>query len=300
MTQTAAVPELVGAGAPAAGAAAPVLTGSVTDGPAAAGTGGAGGEPLAVRLLAAPGLRPRSASASVRSLGRADSRARRAPGAVGQHVRVHRGVHLHGRAGAGGRVRLVPGLLHGPVRFAAGRTRARHRSDLVYTPAGSLVPALQSYWIAIHVTAMIIAIGLFIFGAVVTTLYLLAGRSERRIAAGQPSASAGIWQHLPRPVDPGPAGLPRRPVRLPGLDLRRHGRRDLGRPRLGPVLGLGPEGDLVVHHLGRLRHVPACAGNGGLARAPGGLDPADRLRLPDVQRRRASTCGSPACTPTPA
>ena len=47
---------------------------------------------------------------------------------------------------------------------------------------------------------MIIAIGLFIFGAVVTTLYLLAGRSERRIAAGQPSASAGIWQRLPRPV----------------------------------------------------------------------------------------------------
>lgn len=42
VTQTAAVPELVGAGAPAAGAAAPVLTGSVTDGPPAAGTGGAG------------------------------------------------------------------------------------------------------------------------------------------------------------------------------------------------------------------------------------------------------------------
>jgi cytochrome c-type biogenesis protein CcsB len=67
----------------------------------------------------------------------------------------------------------------------------------IYTPAGSLVPALQSYWIAIHVTAMIVAIGLFIFGAVVTTLYLLADRSQRRLAAGQTSWSAGIWQHLP-------------------------------------------------------------------------------------------------------
>jgi cytochrome c-type biogenesis protein CcsB len=56
---------------------------------------------------------------------------------------------------------------------------------------------LQSYWIAIHVTAMIVAIGLFIFGAVVTTMYLLADRSQRRQAAGQPSWSAGILQHLP-------------------------------------------------------------------------------------------------------
>jgi cytochrome c-type biogenesis protein CcsB len=68
---------------------------------------------------------------------------------------------------------------------------------VLYTPAGSLVPALQSYWIAIHVTAMIVAIGLFIFGAVVTTLYLVADRSQRRFAAGQPSFSAGILRHLP-------------------------------------------------------------------------------------------------------
>ena len=68
---------------------------------------------------------------------------------------------------------------------------------VLYTPAGSLVPALKSYWIAIHVTAMIVAIGLFIFGAVATTLYLLADRSHRRLAAGRPSWSAGILQHLP-------------------------------------------------------------------------------------------------------
>ncbi len=71
---------------------------------------------------------------------------------------------------------------------------------VIYTPAGALVPALQSYWIAIHVTAMIVACGLFIFGAVVTTLFLLSDRSQRRLAAGKPSWSAGIMDHLPAPL----------------------------------------------------------------------------------------------------
>jgi cytochrome c-type biogenesis protein CcsB len=68
---------------------------------------------------------------------------------------------------------------------------------VVYTPAGEVAPALQSYWIAIHVTAMIIAIGTYIFGAVTTVLYLLAARHERRVAAGQDSAVAGIMAQLP-------------------------------------------------------------------------------------------------------
>jgi len=71
---------------------------------------------------------------------------------------------------------------------------------VIYTPAGSLVPALQSYWIAIHVTAMIIAAGLFIVGAITTSMYLVADRHERRVAAGQPSKTAGIMLHLPRPL----------------------------------------------------------------------------------------------------
>jgi cytochrome c-type biogenesis protein CcsB len=64
---------------------------------------------------------------------------------------------------------------------------------VIYTPVGRLVPALQSYWIAIHVTAMIIAIGMYIFGAVVTVMYLLADRAERR-------GRGGIMAHLPGSV----------------------------------------------------------------------------------------------------
>jgi cytochrome c-type biogenesis protein CcsB len=71
---------------------------------------------------------------------------------------------------------------------------------VVYTAAGPVVPALQSYWIAIHVTAMIVASGLYIVGAVVTVMYLVAERSERRTAAGLPSRTSGIVMHLPKPV----------------------------------------------------------------------------------------------------
>jgi len=68
---------------------------------------------------------------------------------------------------------------------------------VIYTPAGQLVPALQSYWIAIHVTAMIIAIGMYIFGAVVTVLYLLTAGYEQKVAAGEVSKAAGILAQLP-------------------------------------------------------------------------------------------------------
>ena len=59
----------------------------------------------------------------------------------------------------------------------------------VYTPAGSLVPALNSYWIAIHVTAMIVAIGLFLVGAVVNGH--VPGRRSQRAAPGRRAAVAG-------------------------------------------------------------------------------------------------------------
>ncbi len=68
---------------------------------------------------------------------------------------------------------------------------------VIYTPAGQVAPALQSYWIAIHVTAMIVAMGMYIFGAVTTVLYLLSARHERRVAAGEESATDGIMAQLP-------------------------------------------------------------------------------------------------------
>jgi cytochrome c-type biogenesis protein CcsB len=50
----------------------------------------------------------------------------------------------------------------------------------LYKDAGALVPALKSYWIAIHVTAAIVASGGFTVSFVATALYLLTARHESK------------------------------------------------------------------------------------------------------------------------
>ena len=56
---------------------------------------------------------------------------------------------------------------------------------LIYTPAGPLVPALQSYWLSIHVTAMTLSTGIFFVAAVLGTMYLVTERYRKRIALGK-------------------------------------------------------------------------------------------------------------------
>jgi cytochrome c-type biogenesis protein CcsB len=70
---------------------------------------------------------------------------------------------------------------------------------VIYTPAGPLVPALQSYWLAIHVTAMTLATGVFFVAAVVGITYLFVDRHARRVAAGLPVGADGILRRLPGP-----------------------------------------------------------------------------------------------------
>ena len=54
---------------------------------------------------------------------------------------------------------------------------------------GPLMPALNSYWRQIHVTAMITASSLLGLGCIVSILYLFKDQSERRLLARQSSAS---------------------------------------------------------------------------------------------------------------
>jgi cytochrome c-type biogenesis protein CcsB len=71
-------------------------------------------------------------------------------------------------------------------------------SSLLYTAAGPLVPALNSYWIKIHVAAAILASGSFLLSGVVALLYLLrsrfdahpSGRFPVSLGAQLPSAAA--------------------------------------------------------------------------------------------------------------
>jgi cytochrome c-type biogenesis protein CcsB len=67
---------------------------------------------------------------------------------------------------------------------------------LIYTAAGELVPALQSYWLDIHVTAMTLATGIFFVAAVLGVVYLWVDRNNRRVAAGQ-APENGIVRRLP-------------------------------------------------------------------------------------------------------
>ncbi|WP_017557993.1 c-type cytochrome biogenesis protein CcsB [Nocardiopsis baichengensis] len=67
----------------------------------------------------------------------------------------------------------------------------------LYSEAGPLVPALHSYWIAIHVSAAIVATGAFMVSGAAAITYLVAHRTEVKRAAGE--RVAGIAAKLPSP-----------------------------------------------------------------------------------------------------
>jgi cytochrome c-type biogenesis protein CcsB len=51
---------------------------------------------------------------------------------------------------------------------------------VLYTDAEQLQPALQSYWLVIHVVAAVTSAGVFTVGAAISLLYLVVDRAERR------------------------------------------------------------------------------------------------------------------------
>jgi cytochrome c-type biogenesis protein CcsB len=80
-------------------------------------------------------------------------------------------------------------------------------ATLIYVPPGPLVPALNSYWIRIHVVLAVLASSLFILATVFTLLYLVQDRRERRSApatlpARQPALVGAAGE---RPEDYAPA-----------------------------------------------------------------------------------------------
>ena len=54
---------------------------------------------------------------------------------------------------------------------------------LLFTPAGPVVPALNSYWIKIHTSAAMASSSIFIVGFVATALYLVKDTAERRVSS---------------------------------------------------------------------------------------------------------------------
>ena len=68
---------------------------------------------------------------------------------------------------------------------------------VIYTAAGPLVPALQSYWLSIHVTAMTLATGIFFVAAVLGVMYLVAERYRSRVTAGKTRPGNGLLERIP-------------------------------------------------------------------------------------------------------
>ncbi len=56
---------------------------------------------------------------------------------------------------------------------------------VLYTPVGPLVPALDSYWLKIHVAAAVLSSGAFLLSGVVALLYLTKARYDDVVATGQ-------------------------------------------------------------------------------------------------------------------
>ena len=146
-----------------------------------------------------------------------------------------------------------------------------------------LMPALNSYWRQIHVTSMIVASSLLAtrlpahdplpdqgFRAERRALGRLrraasrrrswaasidtrraAGLRARRRRADRRRRARRRTRMLSAVRDARPLAYRFIPFGFPIWTFARDRRRDLGAVGLGPLLGLGPEGDLVVHHLGR-------------------------------------------------
>ena len=161
---------------------------------------------------------------------------------------------------------------------------------VLYARAAPVVPALRSYWLVVHVTTI----------SDLVRPAARPGRGEPAVpAAPVRPGRAALADAAAVGRDPGPAGLPHHDRRVPAVHVRRDRRCDLGGGGVGPVLGLGPQGDRRVRRLGRLRRLPARPRDRGLARRPGRLDQRRRASRSCCSTSSSSTWSSPACTPTP-
>jgi cytochrome c-type biogenesis protein CcsB len=68
---------------------------------------------------------------------------------------------------------------------------------VLYVAPAPLMPALHSYWLAIHVTAAIIASGVFIVATAATVMVLIAERYALATAAGKPVRLSGLARIMP-------------------------------------------------------------------------------------------------------
>ncbi len=89
-------------------------------------------------------------------------------------------------------VRYLGTFVVGPVLLTLGLAVA-----VLYTPSAGLVPALQSYWLLIHVTVAFVASALFTLGFSTSVLQLVQHRREQARAAGREPRRGRFMDALP-------------------------------------------------------------------------------------------------------
>ena len=74
---------------------------------------------------------------------------------------------------------------------------------VLYADAAELIPALKSGWLVVHVMAAMIATGAFALGALLSALYLVKERSDRRVASAEIDGPGWVARLLPEaaPMD---------------------------------------------------------------------------------------------------
>ena len=82
---------------------------------------------------------------------------------------------------------------------------------LLFTPAGPVVPALNSYWIKIHTSAAMASSSIFMVGFVATALYLVKDTAERRVAERASTTFTGSTVGAAHIDGPGPVATDERP-----------------------------------------------------------------------------------------
>ena len=203
--------------------------------------------------------------------------------ALGQHVRVRDdrarswSPASTSRSCAAATWRYLGTFVVGPVLLTLGLAIA-----VLYTPDAQLVPALQSYWLVIHVSVAFIASALFTLGFSTSVLQLVQHRREEARADGPRPARRPVHGRAARRRRARAQRLSAARRGVPAVDVHRHRGRDLGGARVGPLLELGPQGGLVLRHLGRLRRLPARPGDPRLGRPrapPGSPSPATAALL---------------------
>lgn len=93
-------------------------------------------------------------------------------------------------------VRWLGTFVIGPVLLTLGLAVA-----VLYTQASQLVPALQSFWLVIHVSVAFVASALFTLAFSTTVVQLVQERRELARAAGNPPRRGAFMDNLPGSVE---------------------------------------------------------------------------------------------------